>query len=115
MSARSQDSSLASQRLAERRRALRALLMRPLMTSADPDFGAVRSHADELRPWLLRETGWVLHLERDSARLIKRPGGLVRRHARCARVRTAPVCSALPRLCRAGACGGADHTQESRR
>jgi uncharacterized protein (TIGR02678 family) len=76
MSARALEGSLSSQRLAERQRALRALLMRPLMTSADPDFVAVRNHADELRPWLLRETGWVLHVERDSARLFKRPADL---------------------------------------
>jgi uncharacterized protein (TIGR02678 family) len=76
MSPRAVESSLASHRLAERQRALRALLMRPLMTSADPDFVAVRNHADELRLWLLRETGWVLHVERDSARLFKRPADL---------------------------------------
>jgi uncharacterized protein (TIGR02678 family) len=76
MSARAVEGALASHRLAERQRALRALLMRPLMTSADPDFVAVRAHADELRPWLLRETGWVLHVERDSARLFKRPADL---------------------------------------
>jgi uncharacterized protein (TIGR02678 family) len=71
------DGTLASQRLAERQRALRALLMRPLMTASDPDFAAVRAHADELRPWLMRETGWVLHVERDSARLFKRPADLL--------------------------------------
>lgn len=64
-------------RVAERQRALRALLLRPLMTAADPDFGVVRNHAGELRPWLLRETGWVLHVERDSARLFKRPADLL--------------------------------------
>jgi hypothetical protein len=37
----------------EREGALRALLMRPLMTAADPDFGAVRRHADALRGWLM--------------------------------------------------------------
>jgi uncharacterized protein (TIGR02678 family) len=77
MSARSLESTLASHRIAERQRALRALLLRPLMTSTDPDFVAVRSHADELRPWLMRETGWVLHVERDSARLFKRPADLL--------------------------------------
>lgn len=76
MSARSLESTLASHRRAERQRALRALLMRPLLTASDPDFVAVRSHADELRPWLMRETGWVLHVERDSARLFKRPADL---------------------------------------
>lgn len=55
----------------ERERALRALLMRPLMTAADPDFGGVRRHAEALRGWLARETGWVLRVERDCARLYK--------------------------------------------
>jgi uncharacterized protein (TIGR02678 family) len=55
----------------ERERALRALLMRPLMTAADPDFGAVRRHAEALRGWLARETGWVLRVDRDCARLYK--------------------------------------------
>jgi uncharacterized protein (TIGR02678 family) len=77
MSSRALESGLANLRLAERQRALRALLMRPLMTAADPDFATVRSHAEELRPWLLRETGWVLHVERDSARLFKRPADLL--------------------------------------
>jgi uncharacterized protein (TIGR02678 family) len=60
----------------ERERALRALLMRPLMTASDPDFGALRRHADVLRDWLGRETGWVLRVERDCARLYKRPADL---------------------------------------
>ncbi len=55
----------------ERERALRALLMRPLMTAADPDFGAVRRHAEALRGWLARETAWVLRVDRDCARLYK--------------------------------------------
>ncbi len=60
----------------ERERALRALLMRPLMTAADPNFGAVRRHAEALRTWLARETGWVLRVERDCARLYKIPADL---------------------------------------
>ena len=60
----------------ERERALRALLMRPLMIASDPDFGAVRRHAEALRDWLGRETGWVLRVERDCARLYKRPADL---------------------------------------
>ena len=61
----------------ERSRALRALLMVPLMTPAHPDFIAVRRHADELRAWFSRETGWPLHIERDYARLYKRPADLL--------------------------------------
>jgi len=56
--------------------ALRALLMTPLMTSAQAEFSAVRRHADELREWFGRETGWPLHIERDAARLYKRPADL---------------------------------------
>lgn len=60
----------------ERTQALRALLMAPLMTAAHEDFAAVRRHADELRAWFARETGWALHIERDCARLYKRPADL---------------------------------------
>lgn len=60
----------------ERKQALRALLMTPLMTSAHEDFAAVRRHADELRAWFAREAGWPLQIERDCARLYKRPADL---------------------------------------
>jgi len=60
----------------ERIQAVRALLMTPLMTPAHDDFAAVRRHADELRAWFARETGWPLHIERDCARLYKRPSDL---------------------------------------
>lgn len=63
---------LARQEQAEREQALRALLMRPLMTIADPEFPAVRRHADSLRQWFARECGWVLRVDRDLARLYKR-------------------------------------------
>ena len=57
--------------------ALRALLMLPLMTPAHAEFAAVRRHADELREWFGRELGWPLHIERDAARLYKRPADLM--------------------------------------
>lgn len=57
--------------------ALRALLMTPLMTSAHPDFGAVRRHAALLQEWFARETGWPLQVGRDHARLYKRPGDML--------------------------------------
>lgn len=60
----------------ERSEALRALLMAPLMTPTHESFAAVRRHADELRAWFARETGWTLHIERDCARLYKRPADL---------------------------------------
>jgi uncharacterized protein (TIGR02678 family) len=56
--------------------ALRALLMTPLMTPAHGEFAAARRHADELRVWFARETGWTLQIERDCARLYKRPADL---------------------------------------
>ncbi|MBC7499371.1 MAG: TIGR02678 family protein [Herminiimonas sp.] len=61
----------------ERSQALRALLMVPLMTPAHAEFAAVRRHADDLRAWFARETGWALHIERDCARLYKRPANLL--------------------------------------
>jgi uncharacterized protein (TIGR02678 family) len=57
--------------------ALRALLMTPLMTSAHSEFAAVRRHADSLKDWFAREAGWPLHVERDCARLYKRPADLL--------------------------------------
>jgi uncharacterized protein (TIGR02678 family) len=61
----------------EMRAGLRALLMTPLMDAAHEDFTAVRRHAERLREWFARETGWILHVERDGARLYKRPADLV--------------------------------------
>lgn len=66
----------ASHQHEERCQALRALLMTPLMTPQHADFAAVRRHADDLRAWFARETGWALHIERDCARLYKRPADL---------------------------------------
>ncbi len=66
----------AQHRQEEYRGALRALLMQPLMTSSHAEFAAVRRHADALRAWFAREAGWSLHIERDCARLYKRPADL---------------------------------------
>jgi len=60
----------------EFRDALRALLMQPLMAPVHPDFPAVRRQAERLRDWFAREAGWVLHVEREGARLYKRPADL---------------------------------------
>lgn len=57
--------------------ALRALLMTPLMTAAHGEFAAVRRHAESLKEWFSREAGWMLHVERDCARLYKRPADLL--------------------------------------
>lgn len=56
--------------------AVRALLMAPLMSPAHAEFAAVRRHADALREWFTRETGWAVHIEREGARLYKRPADL---------------------------------------
>lgn len=60
----------------EFRSAMRALLMTPLMSPAHEEFGAVRRQAEGLRDWFARETGWALQVERDGARLFKRPADL---------------------------------------
>jgi uncharacterized protein (TIGR02678 family) len=57
----------------ERERAVRALLMRPLIIEGHADFFVVRRHAQYLRDWFSRETGWRLHIERGFARLFKKP------------------------------------------
>jgi uncharacterized protein (TIGR02678 family) len=57
--------------------ALRALLMTPLMTSTHGEFAAVRRHAESLKEWFAREAGWILNVERDCARLYKRPPDLL--------------------------------------
>lgn len=60
----------------EFRRALCALLLRPLMSPQHPEFSAVRRQAERLREWFARETGWPLHVDREGARLFKRPADL---------------------------------------
>jgi uncharacterized protein (TIGR02678 family) len=60
----------------EFRACVRAVLMTPLMSSADENFAAVRRQAEALREWFSRETGWILQVEREGARLYKRPGTL---------------------------------------
>jgi uncharacterized protein (TIGR02678 family) len=61
----------------EFRSALRALLMTPLMSPEHEDFPATRRQADALRDWFARETGWVLQVEHEGARLYKRPADLL--------------------------------------
>lgn len=60
----------------EFRRGLRALLMCPLMAADHDDFAAVRRQSERLREWFARETGWPLHVDREGARLFKRPADL---------------------------------------
>lgn len=66
----------ARQQRDEFRIGLRALLMQPLMPPAHEDFPAVRRQGDKLREWFAREAGWVLQVEREGARLYKRPADL---------------------------------------
>lgn len=60
----------------EFREGVRALLMRPLLGPQHDDFVTVHRHADALRDWFLRETGWMLEVERGGARLYKRSADL---------------------------------------
>lgn len=70
------DDVLARDQARQRGRALQALLMRPLLAAGDPAFAVVRQHAEALRPWLARELGWPLQVDRECARLYKRPADL---------------------------------------
>ena len=60
----------------EMRSALRALLMTPLMGAGHEALALVRRHAEPLRDWFQAQAGWPLLVERDGARLLKRPGDL---------------------------------------
>jgi uncharacterized protein (TIGR02678 family) len=51
--------------------------MQPLMAPSHEAFPAVRRQAERLRDWFAREAGWPLHVEREGARLFKRPANLV--------------------------------------
>jgi len=71
--------ALDAQRLEERRRALRALLRRPLLTAHGGDaavFRLIRGHQVWLRDWFTRETGWTLRVDPEVARLAKLPADL---------------------------------------
>ena len=60
----------------EQRSALRALLMTPLMGPQHAALPLVRRHAEALRDWFQSQAGWPLLVERDGARLFKRPADL---------------------------------------
>lgn len=61
----------------EFREGVRALLMTPLLGPRHESFATVLRHAETLRDWFLRETGWMLEVERGGARLYKRPADLL--------------------------------------
>ncbi|HVK22311.1 MAG TPA: TIGR02678 family protein [Actinokineospora sp.] len=66
-------SAFTDEQTVQRRKALRALLIRPLLVAGkdDEDIRLVRRHATELRLWLSQETGWRLQVDGDSVRLFK--------------------------------------------
>ncbi|MCC6557731.1 MAG: TIGR02678 family protein [Polyangiaceae bacterium] len=69
--------ALEAQARRERQEALRALLARPLLSSAGADaaaFALVRRHAAALREWLARFPRWTLSIDAEQARLRKTPG-----------------------------------------
>lgn len=71
--------ALDAQGAAERRRAMRAILRRPLLVAHGPDpdvFRLVRRHQTWLRDWFARETGWSLRVDPEVARLAKIPADL---------------------------------------
>lgn len=57
----------------ERRRAARALLAAPLLTAGSEQFRLVRKHAADLAAWFTQETGWLLVVDTQVARLFKTP------------------------------------------
>jgi len=63
--------------LAERQEALRALLRNPLLIAEHPEhgesFAKVRRHAESLRQWFSKHTGWTLDVTTECARLYKVP------------------------------------------
>ncbi len=90
----------ARQQRDEFRNALRALLMQPLLGPAHPDFPAIRRQAAKLREWFAREVGWILHVERDGARLYKRPADLHDPRGVCqAMIAVAMCCCVWPAQC----------------
>lgn len=66
--------AVAANRIAEQRKAARALLRTPLLRADGAGAGAfvmVTRHARELREWFDRETGWRLLVNSEVARLVK--------------------------------------------
>jgi uncharacterized protein (TIGR02678 family) len=65
--------ALAQSRESEQRKAARALLARPMLTARGQHaaFTLVRRHAEMLRAWFDRHTGWRLIVDSEVARLVK--------------------------------------------
>jgi uncharacterized protein (TIGR02678 family) len=64
---------IGAEEQAQRQRALRALLAKPLLVAADDGEAliGVRRHLTALSDWLRRETGWRLVADSETARLFK--------------------------------------------
>jgi uncharacterized protein (TIGR02678 family) len=63
----------------ERRKALRALLQNPLITAdgkLSEVFPLIRRHHAALNQWLVKNSGWSLYVDRETARLRKIPADL---------------------------------------
>jgi len=63
----------------ERRRALRALLRKPMLPSAgetSEEYTLVRRHSEWLKDWLINFPAWELHVDPQVARLRKTPADL---------------------------------------
>ena len=109
------DSALDEARARELKRAVRALLRRPLLLkNADgaDEFRLVRRHAAELRSWFDANTGWRLQVDSEVARLVKlaathedasHPAREPRTHLPFGRRRYVLICLALCVLERADA------------
>lgn len=71
---------LDGRRAAELQKAARALLKEPLLLADGPSadaFRLARQYSGELRDWFDRNTGWVLRVDAEAARLHRAPGTLV--------------------------------------
>lgn len=95
----------------ERQQALRAMLMKPLLTAVgDAErLALVRRHAAYLSEWLAHYAGWHLHVESELARLVKTPADVDSSHPAIdrqgepfTRRRYVLLCLALASLERAG-------------
>lgn len=70
------DEKLGELALAERQRAMRALLQHPLISAGGTratEFGLIRKHAEALRQWFVHHLNWDLQVTSDLARLKKTP------------------------------------------
>lgn len=95
----------------ERRQALRALLMQPLITAAGERelLATIRRHGEWLREWFAHHADWHLHIDAEVARLNKTPASVSSAHPACdkhgqpfTRRRYVLLCLALASLERAG-------------